>query len=98
MATRKKVDRGAHSPPEPMAETPRVKVGDVVMYSHRRFSADAFMTAPHLVPMIVTTVFDSGRINGVAFSDSEDAAGFVGSKVVFEVEEGKEEGTWQHRA
>lgn len=80
------------------APSPVIQVGDVVLYAHRRMNRDVNGPDSHIVPMIVTTVFDNGStVSGVTFSDNHSMVGYEGGKVVFEVTRGGAEGQWLPR-
>lgn len=75
---------------------PSAKVGDVVIYAHRPMTDEPNVPSSFPVPMVVTTTF--GRVvNGVVLSDNA-YLGFVGYKVVQDVEYGDGPGEWQHRS
>ena len=106
MATRKKVDRGASSPPvseaEDMIESPvkmdRVVIGDIVLYAHRTMSADPSFAQYFYLPMIVTAVHDGNAVDGMVVSSMPEKVGYGGTKFVNGIEFGDGVDQWRHRA
>ena len=74
-----------------------LRLGDTVLYAHRKMSQDPNVPDSFLLPMIVTKIFDGQAVNGVVFSDNHSTVGFEGCKVVREVQHGDGEGQWQYQ-
>lgn len=78
-------------------DTAKVKVGDIVMYAHRRTAMGSDGNDFVMIPMIVTRVyFDSLTIAGVVFSDNP-AICANGSKIVNSTQHGEGGGNWKWR-
>ena len=74
-----------------------LRLGDMVLYSHRKMSGNPNVPDSFLLPMMVTAIHDGNTINGLVFSDRSTSVGFEGMKPVFDVSQGEDEGQWQYR-
>ena len=82
---------------DPKGREIHLRLGQIVLYKHRKMSSNPNVPDFFYLPMIITRIHDGDGIDGMVISDSRSAVGFEGMKPVRNVLEGEDEGQWEHQ-